>query len=85
MKNIDIVSFLLIKGANPNVLTIDETTPLQLAIKLRTYEIINILLEHPKIDINQVTNVGTALHLAVANQDETSVELLLKYNVDINA
>ena len=28
----DVVSFLLIKGANPSVLTIDQYTPLQLAV-----------------------------------------------------
>jgi len=33
MNNIDIVFFLLIKGSNPSILTHEEYSPLQLAVK----------------------------------------------------
>ena len=42
--NPDMVSFLIIKGANPTILTIDEYSPLQLAILHRSPIIINLLL-----------------------------------------
>lgn len=66
----DIVSFLIIKGADPTVLTIDNYTPLQLAVQHHSPEIITLLLEQKKIDVNQVTKRGTALHLAVINEDK---------------
>lgn len=64
------VSFLIIKGANPTILTIDYYTPLQLAVQHRSPDIMNLLIEQKKIDINQVTKRGTALHLAVINEDK---------------
>ena len=65
--NPQIVSFLIIKGANPTVLTIDEYTPLQLAVQHHSISIMKLLLQQKKLDINQVTKRGTALHLAVVN------------------
>ena len=59
------VEFLLIKSANPNTVSLDHYTPLQLAIVLKTNSIFQTLVSHPKIDINQVSEKGTALHIAV--------------------
>ena len=64
---IDLVSFLLIKGANPAILTIDNYTPLQLAVQHHYPEILEMLLNQITLDINQVTIHGSALHLAVRN------------------
>lgn len=61
------VSFLIIKGANPTILTIDEYSPLQLAVLHRSPIIMNLLLQQKKIDINQVTKNGSALHLSMIN------------------
>lgn len=69
MTNPDIVSFLIIKGADPRVLTLDEYTPLQLAVQHHSPSIIKLLLEQKKLDINQVTSRGSAIHLAVLNED----------------
>ncbi len=69
----DMVSFLIIKGANPTILTIDNYTPLQLAVLHHSPEIMRLLIEQKKIDINQATKCGTALHLAVANEDKRCV------------
>lgn len=63
----DIVSFLIIKGTDPTVRTIDDYTPLQLAVQHHSPEIMKLLLEQKKLDINQVTSKGTALHLAIVN------------------
>ena len=63
------VSFLLIKGSNPTLLTIDQYTPLQLAVQHRSLDILTLLLSQKKIDVNQVTAKGTALHLAAINED----------------
>ena len=64
-QNVQIVTFLLLKYTDPTVLTIDDYSPLQLAIVFRNIELVKILLSQPKVDPNRVTNHGTALHLAV--------------------
>ena len=52
------------KFTNPTTLTIDEYTPLQLAVVHRNILIVRILLGQPKVDPNKITTHGTALHLA---------------------
>lgn len=69
----EIVSFLIIKGANPTILTIDNYSPLQLAVQHHSPDIITLLLEQKKIDVNQITKRGTALHLAVINEDKKCI------------
>ena len=84
MNKLDLVSFLLIKGANPTIITIDHYTPLQLSVLHHSSEITTLLLEQPNFDINQTTKHGSALHLAVRNQDVKSVELLLQNNAELD-
>jgi ankyrin repeat protein len=74
---------LLIKGAIPSIQTIDDYTPLQLSIQHHAHSIAEVLLSHHKIDVNQVTAHGTALHLAVKNEDVRCIELLLQNDADI--
>ena len=83
MTNMEVVSFLIIKGASPTVLTIDNYTPLQLAVQHHSTEILRLLLEQKKTDINQVTMHGSALHLAVANEDKKCIEVLLQHGADL--
>lgn len=59
------VEFLLIKTSDPNLVTIDEYTPLQLSIVLKASSIFQTLVSHPRIDLNKVTKKGTALHLSI--------------------
>ena len=80
--NIDIVSFLLIKGTNLRAKTQDQYTPLQLAVKNRSPQIMQILLEQKITDINEVTSWGTALHMVVINEDARCLQVLLQYDVD---
>lgn len=65
--NPEIVSFLLIKGANPALTTLDHYTPLQLAVLHHSPDVLALLLQQPNIDVNYVTDHGSALHLAVRN------------------
>ena len=81
---IDIVSFLLIKGANPSILTIDQYTPLQLSVLHHSYDILDMLLNQHLVDINQVTSHGTAVHVGVRSEDIKSIEMLLKYEASID-
>lgn len=69
INHIDIVSFLLIKGASTTKLTIDHYSPLQLAVQHHSAEIVALLLQQPNFNLNQTTTHGTALHLAVRNED----------------
>lgn len=77
------VSFLIIKGCNITICTIDEFTPLQLAVINGSTDILGLLLDQKRTDINQVTSQGTALHLAVMKEDLKCIELLLKHQADI--
>ena len=52
MKHQDIVSFLLIKGVNSMVQTIDQYTPLQLAVLHHEPEVLAMLLNQPMIDVS---------------------------------
>lgn len=56
---------MLIKSSDPNVVSLDEYTPLQLSIALGSASIFKTLISHPKIDINKTTSKGTALHVAI--------------------
>lgn len=71
------VQFLLIKTCDPNIVSIDQYTPLQLAIVLRASSIFQTLVSHPKIDLNKVTKKGSALHVAIQNSQFTYAQKLL--------
>lgn len=43
-----------------------------------------LLLAQKKVDVNQLTPRGTALHLAVANEDRVCLEMLLRHEADID-
>ena len=83
MNNIELVTFLLIKGAHPSTLTIDLYTPLQLAVLHHSPSILELLLEQRKTDVNQLTCHGTALHLSVRNEDIGCLEALLQHGASL--
>jgi ankyrin repeat protein len=62
---------------DPNVVSVDGHTPLQLAIGLGTSKIAELLLFHPKIDVNKVTKKGTALHFVLNNNKDNFFKLLI--------
>ena len=84
INRIDVVSFLLIKGANPKVFTIEQYTPLQLAVLHHAPDILEMLLGQHAVDVNQVTSHGTALHVAVRNEDVRCLQILLKEDANID-
>ena len=65
----EIVSFLLIKGTNPSLTTSDDFTPLQMAVKNHSPDMLSLLLQQSCIDVNQLTSRGTALHIATETED----------------
>lgn len=81
----EVVTFLLIKGANPRLHTVHEYTALQLAVKAHSPDILKILLEQSLVDVNEVTIWGTALHICVTIEDIKCLGVLLQYDADINA
>lgn len=78
------VTFLLLKYCDPVVMTIDEYTPLQLAVVMRSLDVAQLLLTQPKVDPNALTSHGTALHLAVQNNSLPLIKLLLDHAVNID-
>ncbi|MEP3225261.1 MAG: ankyrin repeat domain-containing protein [Parasphingorhabdus sp.] len=75
-------TFLLQKGANPNLRDKSGTAPLMLATRLRFVEGARILLAK-KADVNLANNRGeTALIRAVQLRDSEMVRLLLKNGAD---
>lgn len=76
------VEFLLIKNVNVNLETIEGWTPLMLAIRSRKLDILRLLLEHPNIEVNRVTQQGTALYLAVDSNLLSFTEVLLNHKAD---
>ena len=73
----------MIKSCNLNVLTIDGSTGLQIAININFVDGIKTLLNHPSLDINQIgIGGGTALHTAVLKEDIPLIKELLEKGVD---
>jgi ankyrin repeat protein len=68
---------LLAHSCDPTVVSGDQHTPLQLAIGLEAMPIFKLLLSHPKMEINQVTDKGTALHFAIKTEKWNYAQLLL--------
>ena len=78
------VEFLLIKSANPNTISLDHYTPLQLAIVLKTNSIFQTLVNHPKIEINLISEKGTALHVAVKEKEVGYARKLIENGADLD-
>lgn len=82
--NIEIVRYLLDKGANPNVISDNGVTSLMFAAQNGSYEIVELLL-NSNADPNIVPYDGnTALHAAVRAGNDSIAELLIKYNAKVN-
>jgi ankyrin repeat protein len=74
---------LLGNYCNPNVVSDDGHTPLQLAIGLGAKKIVDTLLFHPNIDIDKITKKGTALHFAINNKKYDFIQLLIDNNASL--
>lgn len=77
------VEFLLIKSCNPNSVSIDNYTPLQLSIVLKASSIFQTLVSHPKIDLNKITKKGTALHLSFEYSLVNYAQKLIDHGADL--
>jgi serine/threonine protein kinase len=83
--NEQIASYLLKeKKVDPNVVTTDLMTPLHLAIFEQHVEIVMLLVEHEKTDIDAMPDEinGTPLHCAVRLDNLAIVFLLLMHKAD---
>lgn len=75
---------LLDLGANCNIETDDHWTPLQIASYQGHKDCLDLLVNHPFIQINKMTaERGTGLHLACTMGHAEIVELLLQYKASI--
>jgi len=76
--HVEMLSFLLERGADPLALTEGGWTPLHSAARWNSYKCVEILLRH--VPVNQVTAGGqTALHLACQSHNKETLELLLTH------
>lgn len=73
----DILSFLLIKNADPNVVTTDGWTALQLSVLKKSFTMVKSLLDYPSTMVNLLTCRGSALHIAVREELPDIVKLLM--------
>ncbi len=81
--HVNIVNYLLtIPGIDINTCT---PTPLTISMKRSNYEIFNILLHHPNININKTDYFGkTALFHSVGKPIAFMKSLLLRPDIDVN-
>jgi len=63
-----IARMLLEKGANPDAIDKQDTSPLQMAVLYKSPNYARLLLDYP-VDINRLTPRGTALDIVVNNID----------------
>ncbi len=80
------VDVLLQGGADPSIKSKKKSTPLHFAARRGNDEIVKVLLEHPKVHVDDKDNSGkTALHLACSEGHSKVCQLLLKFGADIEA
>ncbi|OQE22364.1 hypothetical protein PENSTE_c010G10384 [Penicillium steckii] len=84
LKRPRIVSFLLEKGANTNILNRDGMTPLQLACQIDNCEAVSLLLERGTKPDPRSSNGETALHVAANAGNWVAFDLLVTGGADIN-
>jgi ankyrin repeat protein len=65
------------QSCDPNIVSNDQHTPLQLSIAFGELPIFGILLNHPKTDINQITDKGTAFYFAIKTEKWDFAQVLL--------
>ncbi|XP_046651126.1 serine/threonine-protein phosphatase 6 regulatory ankyrin repeat subunit B-like [Daphnia pulicaria] len=77
---------LIEKGANPNIVDKNGTSPLHLAAQQRDdYEIIDLLLAHPKVNVDDVDGEGhTALHFAIHTSNVIAVQKFIDKGANPN-
>ena len=80
------VNTLLERGADPSVKGRKGDTALHFAARRGNEEIVKILLQHSKVNVNDKDASGkTALHLACNEGHSNVCQLLLNYGADIKA
>ncbi|MBL7765464.1 MAG: ankyrin repeat domain-containing protein [Chitinophagaceae bacterium] len=80
--NIDVVRFLVKKGAKINAQSKNGSTPLYVAARFGKTDIAKYLLEN-KANINATGEAGSAMHQAVYRAPKELVELFLSYHPDL--
>lgn len=80
---IEIVNCLLKANADPNALTKEGLNSLQLAAEVNHAEIVSLICESKKVNINDCTDIGlTALMITLLKDCLHSAEILLKQKAD---
>lgn len=83
--HVEILKKLLELGANSNILTDDQWTPLKIACYQGLSEIVKVLVNHPQIQINKMSGErGTALHIASMCGYADIVRLLINHKASCN-
>lgn len=85
----EIVDWLLMFNADPNIPDIDGATPLMIACIFKYYKIVDKLLLHrPQINVNiqenKITNELTALHIVSIDNNTQIVINLIDAKADVN-
>ncbi len=57
------------QSTDPNQLTLDHWTPLMLATHRNNLDLVKLLLNNKSLEINKTTCKGSALHIAVKNEN----------------
>ena len=87
-RDVNTIIMLLEHGASISAINLEEETPIHLAARYSTADILGILLNYVKqaSDLDLLNGVGdTALHIAVKNSDSKEVGLLLGKGADLLA
>lgn len=81
----DVVSTLIDQGFDPNTLSAKGAHALHLAVRARSFKVVEVLLADPKIDVTVLTAQGeSALMLAALAGDADVCRKLIDKGADIN-
>lgn len=85
-KRYDVASWLLEKNADPSIKNNEYKTAIDIAIEKNKLQIVEELLKHPKLDINQKDNYGRSLlQNMVVSGNLSMAKTLIKNGANINA
>ena len=78
------VSKCIEEGVDVNVKTVDDDFALSIAVELNNMELFDLLLSHPKIDVNNKILDGFTISMIASSNHKFLSKLIVRGDIDLN-